>query len=165
MISIKKFLLTSLMAWLVFIAIDFICHASLLTRLWQNNLSAVKSQEDLFNLIPVGYAGFLLLTLLVGYLYMSRFKEKPPNKEAANFSLIIGLLLSGSNLLSSISYVNIHTYIQITFHFVYLIEILAVVFIFNRSLYSDKLKKHAWQYTALLFTLVFLGILIQNLTK
>ena len=100
MIKRRRFWITAILAWIVFIGIDFLFHASLLETLWQEEIELIKSAKDLFILIPVGYLSFFLLTVLVGYTFTKIYQEKPKRKEVIGFSLIFGLLFSVSNFRS-----------------------------------------------------------------
>lgn len=152
-----------MIAWIVFIGIDFFFHASLLESLWQEEIEAIKPKIDLFILIPIGYLSFLLLTLLVGYSFTKIYPSKPSRKEAIVFSLIFGLLYSGSNFLALLSYVAIPLKHVMIFNLVYFIEILAIVFIFYKTLYNTKIKKMVWYSILAFFVLIVLGITFQNL--
>ena len=68
MLNARRFVLTTLLAWLVFLVLDFLAHAVLLDSFWAQNMPALKSQDDLFRLIPLGYLSFLILTILFGDL-------------------------------------------------------------------------------------------------
>ena len=103
----KKFWITCLSAWIVFIGIDFLFHASLLEGLWKEEIQAFRSATDLFILIPAGYLSFLLLTLLVGWLYDKLYKASASIKDAMEFALIFGTLFSLANLLGVYSFVEI----------------------------------------------------------
>ena len=67
--KMKRYVLAILMAWIIFIGVDFLFHASIFESLWKEKLAIFKSLEDLTILIPVGYVSFLLLTILIGYLF------------------------------------------------------------------------------------------------
>ena len=46
LISIKRQILSIILAWLIFIGIDFLFHASLFASFWNENLAALKSLDD-----------------------------------------------------------------------------------------------------------------------
>ena len=144
MIKHRRFWSTTIIAWIVFIGIDFFFHASLLESLWQEEIEAIKPAIDLFILIPIGYLSFLLLTLLVGYSFTKIYQSKPSRKEVTVFSLIFGFLFSGSNFLAFIGFVNIPLKNVLIYNLIYFIEISAIVFIFYKTLYNTKIKKMVW---------------------
>ena len=45
----RRFLLTTFLAWLFFLMLDFLAHAILLKSIWTRNLVALKTQEELFD--------------------------------------------------------------------------------------------------------------------
>lgn len=163
MISHRRFWSTAIIAWILFIGIDFFFHASLLESLWQEEIDSIKPEMDLFILIPVGYFSFLLLTLLVGYSFTKIFPTKPDRNKAIGFSLIFGLLYSIGNLLGVYSYVNIPLKQLVIMNVIYFIEISAVVFIFYKASNNKKLNRLVWYSILTFFSLVIIGIIIQNI--
>lgn len=159
----RRFWSTTILAWIVFIGIDFLFHASLLESLWKGEIDAIKPTIDLFILIPMGYGSFLLLTLLVGYAFTKIYPSKPESKQVLKFALIFGLLYSIGNLLGMYSYVNIPLKHLILFNAVYFIEISAVVFVFYKVFYRETLKKITGYVLLVFFLLVIIGITIQNI--
>ena len=163
MIKQRRFWSTAIIAWIVFIGIDFFFHASLLESLWQEEMDSIKPKMDLFVLIPLGYLSFLLLTVLVGYSFTKIFQTKPNRNKVLGFALIFGLLYSISNLLGVFSYVNIPLKHLIVMNVIYFIEISAVVFIFYNAAYRNKLNRVLWYSILTFFALVIIGIIIQNI--
>jgi hypothetical protein len=161
--SRNRFWVTAILAWLVFIGIDFFFHASLLQSLWEEEIVAFKPSNDLFALVPFGYVSFLLLTILVGYCFTKMFPSKPEGKQVVKFSLIFGILYSLSNLLGLYSYVNIPIKHLVSYNLVYFIEILAIVFVFYKANYRESIKKIIWYSVLTFFMLVIVGIIIQNI--
>jgi len=164
MINRRRFWITAILAWIVFIGIDFLFHASLLETLWQEEIESIKSAKDLFILIPVGYSSFFLLTVLVGYAFTKIYQEKPKSKEVIGFILIFGFLFSGSNLLALFAYVDIPLKQIIIYNVVYFIEISAVIFIFYKAMFMRQINKLIWYSILTFFVLILIGITIQNLT-
>jgi len=164
MINRRRFWITTILAWMVFIGIDFLFHASLLERLWQEEIEIIKSAKDLFILIPVGYLSFFLLTVLVGYAFTKIYQKKPKSKEVIGFVMIFGLLFSGSNLLALFAYVDIPLKNLIIYNVVYFIEISSVIFIFYKAMFRRKINKLIWYSILTFFVLVVIAIVIQNLT-
>jgi hypothetical protein len=163
MINQRRFWSTVIIAWIVFIGIDFFFHASLLETLWKEEIDSIKPEMDLFVLIPLGYLSFLLLTVLVGYSFTKIFQTKPNRIKVLGFALIFGLLYSTSNLLGVYSYVNIPLKHLIIMNVIYFIEISAVVFIFYKAAYKRKLNRVLWYSILTFFALVIIGIIIQNI--
>jgi len=164
MINRRRFWITTILAWIVFIGIDFLFHASLLETLWQEEITLIKPDKDLFILIPVGYLSFFLLTVLVGYAFTKIYQEKPKSKEVIGFILIFGFLFSGSNLLAFFAFVDIPLKQLIIYNVVYFIEISAVIFIFYKAMSRKKINKLVWYSILTFFVMILIGITIQNLT-
>ena len=161
----KRKIVAVIMAWILFIGVDFLFHASLLESLWKEDLSALKSLEDLAILIPVGYLSFLLLTILIFFVYSKIFRSKPEFKESLSFGIVFGLLFSLSNLLGLYSYITLPLKHLIIFNLVYFIEIIVVVTSFHYFLYSEKRKKVIWLGILYFFLLLIIGIVIQNVVQ
>ncbi len=159
----KRKITAILIAWLLFIGVDFLFHASLLTSLWKEDIVALKSLENLSVLIPVGYLSFLLLTILIGYLFFRIFRSKPSVNQVLQFGFFFGILFSLSNLLGLYSFVEIPLKHLVLFNLVYFIEIIVVTLSLYFTLYSAKRRKVIWISVLVFFLLIFLGILIQNI--
>jgi hypothetical protein len=151
-----------LMAWILFIGVDFLFHASILASLWKEDIAAFKSLENLAILIPSGYLSFLLLTILVAFVFFKIYDNRPTIRQVATFSLIFGSLYSLSNLLGSYSYIAIPLKHLVLFNLVYFIEIIVVSFTLYFVMYTNKFKKTIWLSIIIFFALVIVGIVIQN---
>jgi membrane-associated HD superfamily phosphohydrolase len=159
----KKLLTAIFNAWLLFIGVDFLFHAGILSALWKEDIPAIKPQEELAVLIPVGYASFLLLTILIAFVFHRIYKEKPPIHAVWKFALIFGGLFALSNLLGLYSYIEIPFKHQFVFNIVYFIEIIVVTFTLYITLFSDKPRKIVIRSVLLFVLLVILGLVFQNL--
>jgi len=164
MIKQRRFWITAVLAWIVFIGIDFLFHASLLEKMWQEEVKSIKPDIDLFILIPVGYSSFFLLTVLVGYAFTKIYQEKPRSNEVIGFSLIFCFLFTGSNLLAFLGFVDIPLKQVVIYNVVYFIEISAVIFIFYKAMFRKKINRIIWYSILTFFVLFLIGITIQNLT-
>jgi len=159
----KRQLIAILLAWIIFIGVDFLFHASLLETLWKEDIPAFKSLENLALLIPAGYFSFFLLTALIGYIFFKIFKEKPAIKEVMKFGLIFGFLFSLSNLLGLFSFIKIPLKQLLLINLVYFIEIIVVTLSIHFTVFSTHLKKSIWFSISIFIGLLIIGIVIQNI--
>ena len=159
----KRKITTIIMAWFLFIGVDFLFHASLLKSFWIEDFVALKSLEDLAIMIPVGYVSFLLLTILIFFVYDKIFKIKPKLKDSIKFGIVFGVLFSLSNLLGLYSFISLPIKHLILFNLVYLIEIMVVVLTIHHVLFSEKRKKVIWMVILYFILLLALGVVIQNI--
>jgi hypothetical protein len=159
----KRYVTAVLMAWMLFIGVDFLFHASIFASLWKEDIATFKSLENLALLIPIGYLSFLLLTILVAYVFFKIHNRKPTMKQVVTFSLIFGSLYSLSNLLGSYSYIEIPLKHLLLFNLVYFIEIIVVSFTLYLVMYTNKFKKTIWLSIITFFALVMVGVVIQNI--
>ena len=158
----KRFWLSTLTAWLLFIGIDFLFHASIFQNIWKE-IEAAKPLEELALLIPVGYTSFLLLTILIGYLFVSIYKEKPQLKDVVKFGLIFGGLYALSNFLGAFSFLNIPVFFLILNNIVSFIEISGVVIVYNNLLFGNRFRKKMGFIIIIFVILLIFGIFIQNI--
>ena len=86
----RRFVLITFLAWLFFLMLDFLSHAVLLNSFWAQDFQALKSQDELFRLIPFGYLSFLILTFLIGWLYARLFKTDGDVKKGLAFGAMCG---------------------------------------------------------------------------
>ena len=159
----KRFWVSTLLAWLVFIGIDFVIHAGLLENLWKKEIIAIKPLTDLAILIPGGYLSFLLLTLLIGFVFIKIFPKQETSKNVLKFGVIFASLFTLANILGIFSYIRIPLGHLIITNVGYFIEIIAVVLVYNSFLYPEKIKNKVWKPVAIFLFLVILGVVIQNI--
>lgn len=163
MITKTRFILATLMAWLVFLMLDFVAHAGLLTALWAEDLPALKPKGDLFRLIPFGYLSFLILTLLIGWLYVRLFDGQGSIKKGLFFGMRFGMLFSLSIFLGWYSFINLPILFLLMASLVYFVEISAVGLVYGFLFPPASIKKRVWGLLAIIFMGLVLGIVLQNM--
>jgi hypothetical protein len=163
MISNKRFLTATILAWVLFIGIDFLFHASLLKSLWEEDIPALKSLNELFVLIPAGYLSFFLLTLLAAYVFYRIFPKRPTGSEAIVFSLIFAALFALSNFFGLYSYMALPMKQLIAFNLVYFVEVFAVLIFLSRALYVKKISRTVIYTIIAFFALLITGLILQNI--
>lgn len=161
-ISRKRKIISIISAWLVFIGIDFLFHASILASYWNEDIPALKSLDDLAMLIPAGYLSFLLLTALIGYLFFKIFKSKPEKWKVTQFGFVFGILYSLSNVFGLYSYIELPIKQLMAYNLVYFIEIFAVCLCLNYFAFSGSSKKAVISSFLTLLILMIAGVVIQN---
>lgn len=161
-ITIKRRVLSIILAWLIFIGVDFLFHASIFASIWNENLDALKSLDDLALLIPAGYLSFFFLTTLIGYVFFRIFKTKPGVYKAFEFGLIFGLLFAFSNFLGLFSYIELPVKHLIIFNLVYFVEIIIVCLFLNYVAFSKGIRKTIVTSVVSFLLLIIVGIVVQN---
>jgi hypothetical protein len=91
----------TLLAWFVMIGFDFFIHGGLFARLYERDSAFLLPLADAFQLIPVGYASFLLLAILLVWL-MVRLDVKG-TATGLVFGLKLGALTWGAMVLGLLS--------------------------------------------------------------
>lgn len=163
MISRSRFWQSVFMAWLVFLMLDFLAHASLLKSLWARDLPALKSQEELFRLIPLGYLSFGLLTILIAWLYVRLYPSQGDAKQGIKYGAGFGFLFACANFLGWYSFLNLPLDLVAFASFGYFVEICAVGFVLGYLIHAVSIKKRV---VFLLITVVLglvVAIVLQNL--
>lgn len=164
MVTRKRFWTATMLAWVLFIGIDFLFHASLLKSMWAEDIAALKPVDELFALIPAGYLSFLLLTLLATYVFYRIYPERPSRSMAINFSLFFAGLFAISNFFALYSFVAMPLKHLIAFNLVYFLELFTVMIFFSVALYTAKISRIIAYTVLIFFALVIAGIVLQNLT-
>ncbi|MFC1553449.1 hypothetical protein ACFL7D_02335 [candidate division KSB1 bacterium] len=159
----SRFIISTIMAWLIFIGIDFIIHASVLAELWLKEVPAIKDLTELAYLIPFGYLSFLILTLLFGWIFLKIHPEDPGMNNAVIFGIKFGGLFSAANFSGLYSFVDIPLLHLFAFNFVYFVELTAVSAVYGWMLYSETIKKKVVRLMILFFILLITGLVIQNI--
>ena len=162
-ITRSRFILTTILAWLLFLAVDFLAHASLLKSYWAQKLPALKSDIELFRLIPFGYLSFLLLTVLVGWLYVRLYGDNGNTVKGLSFGAVFGGFFGGATFLGWYSALNIPLLFVFLIGLVYFIELLVVGFTYGYLLHSKTIKKRVLLLVAFVILGLILGIVFQNI--
>ena len=152
-------------AWLVYIGIDFLFHASILAQYWNDDIVAIKSESELFQLIPFGYASFLLLTMLLAFLYNAIFKETPYTGTVMGFGVVFSGLFSISNLLAMYSYIDIPINVLLLFNMVYFIELMAATYVIHRTSVFARPARMVLYGVIVFFICLISGVIIQNVMQ
>lgn len=160
----RRFILTTFVAWLFFLMLDFLAHTVLLRSLWEQDFQTLKSKDELFRLIPFGYLSFLILTILFGWLYARLFKTNGNVTRGLGFGAICGGLFALSNFLGWYSFLNLPPLFLFLVSLVYFVEISGVGFVFGYLLHPVSIKKRIWAIISFIVFGFFLGIALQNIT-
>ncbi len=159
----RRFVLTTFLAWLVFLVLDFLTHAVLLNSFWAQHYQALKSQDELFRLIPFGYLSFLILTFMFGWLYARLFKSDGDVKKGLVFGAIGGGLFALSNFFGWYSFLDLPILFLILASLGYFVEISGVGLVFGYLLHPSFIKKRVWIIVSVIVFGLFLGIVLQNI--
>ncbi len=162
MINKTRFILASILAWLLILMLDFLAHATLLSHFWAQDYPAQKSKEELFRLIPFGYLSFLVLTLLVGWLYVRFYREEGNAKKGLSFGAVFGGLLALATFLSWYSALNLPAFFILLISIVYFVEVCAVGFTFGYLMHPKSVKKRVWGIVGIVLFGLVLSIILQN---
>jgi hypothetical protein len=154
--------MTVFAAWLIFLMIDFLAHATLLKPFWDKEYPAIKSSDELFTLIPMGYAGFLLLTLLIGWIYVCIYGGSGNSKNGIDFGAVFGGLFSLSTFFSWYSAFELPVEFIFFVCLVYFIEILGVSWTFGYLYHPQSIKKRFWLVILIVFLGFVIAIVMQN---
>ena len=156
-------MLSSLMAWILVIAVDFLFHAVLLSRFWSQDYPALKSKLDLFRLIPFGYISFLFLVLLVGWVYIRIYSYKGNVRKGLAVGVMLGGLFFLFTFFGWYSAVNLPALFILLISLVYWVEIIGVGFVFGFLMHPPSIRRRIWGLAALIFIGLTLGFILQNL--
>ena len=103
--AIKRPIPTILLAWFAMLGVDFLLHAGLLAGLYARQGAFLLPPVEAFRRIPLGYAGFLLLAVLLAWI-LPRFVTSTW-KGAFWFGIKLGAIVWGSFILGLISIATI----------------------------------------------------------
>lgn len=95
--TIKRPIPTILLAWFAMLGVDFLVHAGLLAGLYARQSPFLLPPVEAFRRIPLGYAGFLLLAVLLAWI-LPRFNISTL-KGAFWFGIKLGAIVWGSFIL------------------------------------------------------------------
>jgi len=163
MINKKRFFISTVMAWLLFLMLDFLAHAALLSHFWEQKFSALKSLQELFRLIPFGYLSFLILVVLVGWLYIRLYWEKGNTIKGISFGALFGGLYALSTFFSWFSALNLPIIFIFLISLVYFAEIVGIGFTFGYLMHPPSIKKRIWVLVVIIIFGFFMSLILQNI--
>lgn len=158
----SRFFWAAFAAWLVFLMIDFLAHATVLKTFWDKGYSALKPLDKLFILIPFGYLGFLVLTLLIGWVYVCIYGLSGNGIKGVRFGALFGGLFGLSTFLGWYSALDLPADFIFFISLVYFVEILGVSWIFGFLYQPQSIKKRFWLVIGIVFAGLVIGVAIQN---
>ncbi|MGB2908335.1 MAG: hypothetical protein WBB73_14630 [Candidatus Aminicenantaceae bacterium] len=161
--EVRRFVATVVLAWLTFLALDFLVHATLLRTLWARDLPALKSPEEMFRLIPFGYLSFLLLTLLLGVLYWRVHPDGGSPVQGLRFGALVGVLFAVSNFLGWYSFLALPLDMVALTSLGYWLEFTAAGLVFGFLIPPSSIKKRAWIVIGVVLLILVVSIVFQNL--
>lgn len=88
-------------AWFAFIGFDFLMNAGLFARFYSLQLPGLLPPLKMFQYIPLGYAAYLLYTILVAWLMIRT--NRSGARAGASFGARIGLLLGAAGFFGNVS--------------------------------------------------------------
>jgi hypothetical protein len=160
-----RFLLTVFAAWLIFLMVDFLAHATVLKPFWDKGYSSLKSLEQLFVLIPFGYLSFLFLTLLIGWVYVRIYGVSGNSKKGIQFGILFGGLFALSTFLAWYAALDLPAEFVFFVSLVYFVEILGVSWIFGFLYHPQSIKKRFWLVMLIVFLGFVISVALQNLLQ
>ena len=92
--KLSDYLFTLFSAWIVTIGFDFFLHGGLLARIYTQESPFLLPAESAFARIPLGYASFLILLILLNWL--AEIAGVNDRKSGFTFGLKIGLTAWGA---------------------------------------------------------------------
>ena len=159
----RRFVLVTFLAWLIFLMLDFLAHTVFLNSFWAQDFPAIKSKDELFRLIPIGYLSFLILTFLVGWLYSRLFKANGNTMTGFVFGAIFGGLFSLSTFLGWYSFLSLPPLFLFLVSLVYFVEISGVGLVFGYLLHPASIKKRIRVIVGIIVLGFCSGIILQNI--
>jgi hypothetical protein len=159
----KRFALTTFLAWLVFLMIDFLAHAVFLNSFWAQDYQAIKAKDELFRLIPFGYLSFLILIVMFGWVYSRLFRTNGNTKKGLVFGAFAGGLFALANFFGWYSFLELPPLFLLLVSFGYFVEIMVVGSVFGYLLHPTSIKKRIWIMIGIILGGLVFGIVLQNL--
>jgi hypothetical protein len=131
--------------------------------LWAQDYPALKTQEELFRLIPFGYLSFLILTFLMGWVYARQYKSNGDTKKGFAFGAIGGGLFALSNFFGWYSILNLPPLFLFLASLGYFIGLSGVGLVFGYLLHPANIRKRIWVVVSIVILGFVFGIVLQNI--
>lgn len=94
--SVRRTIVAGLSAWFVFVAVDFLGHGVLLSGYWDATSQFWRPDDELFRLIPIAYATFLVycffLVWVLGRAFPNATRLVHGGLVGAGLALVFGIV-------------------------------------------------------------------------
>jgi hypothetical protein len=159
--SLSLLIKLALLAWLSMIGIDFFLHAGLLAPLYAESSPFLLPPEQAFDLIPVGYASFLLLAILIVWL-MAKLGHLGWRK-GAKFGAQLGALAWGALILGLYSISTAPPLLLLGWFVGQTVELSVAGVVVGKGLEGYRLRSLLLRVIGLVIASLVFSILFQNL--
>lgn len=146
-------------AWLATIGVDFLVFGGIAAGLLEEAGPAVLGRHDLFRRIPVGYASFLVLVVLLAWVIDGRAPETP--SVGARIGGVLGAALGIAMAAGIWSFSTIPWGVLAAWSATVVLQLVAAGWVLVDV--AARGRRAAWQAVAGFVVLVVLGLLAQNL--
>jgi hypothetical protein len=99
----SKIIAGAIAAWFIYLSIDFLLHAVILSTWWKDTAVYWLSPEDLFRMIPFGYASFAIYCGALTWLLVRLLGDRRTLGNAGKFGAIAGLVYGVNTILANYS--------------------------------------------------------------
>ena len=159
--TIKRPIAVTLLAWLAMLGWDLLLHGGRLAGFYVSDDPVLVSPSEAFQRIPLGYASFLLLAILLVWL-MPRF-DLSDGRAAFGFGFKLGALLWGAFILGLISIVRFDPVLGAAWFAGQTLELGIGALVVQRAAAAVSLRRPAWQVLGFIFVCVIITVMLQSL--
>jgi len=149
------------LAWLAIVSLDFFLNAGLLARIYRWDLPGFLSPLKMFQYIPLGYAAFLLWSILLVWL-MKRLSIAGL-KRGAGFGLTVGILCAAAGFFGQLSIFALPVWMLFTWAVVNTLSFTIGGAVVGAGLASPNLRRLTLRLVALFLVCLVCGIVLQNI--
>ena len=160
-VSRRRIIRIVLLAWFAINGLDFFLNAGLLARFYRWDLPGFLPPLKMFQYIPLGYAAFLLWSILLVWL-MNRLSVSG-FRAGAIFGLKIGILLAAAGFCGQLSVFAFPVWMLLLWMVVNTLLITAGGAVVGASLAATRLRPLAFRVAALFLVCLVGGIVLQNI--
>ncbi|GAB4424859.1 MAG: hypothetical protein Kow002_14380 [Anaerolineales bacterium] len=161
--SLGFYIKLTLLAWLSMIGVDFFLHAGILAPLYAQESAFLLPPERAFALIPIGYASFLGLAILLIWIAAKLGIEDW--RKGALFGLQLGVLTWGSLALGLYSISTASPAILWGWFLGQAVELGIAGAVAGFGLAGKKLGRLFWGVLVFMITSIAVGIVWQNVSN
>jgi hypothetical protein len=157
----KRKILEISLAWLAAIGWDFLLHGGLLAWIYAEKTPFLLGPLEAFARIPIGYASFLLLVLLIEWL-MPKF-EIEDSKRAWIFGLKLGAFVWAALVIGLYSIATIRLSTAIAWWVGQTLSMGVMAFVLFKAQQSTELRKIGIRVLIFVVIAIVLTIILQNM--
>jgi len=162
-VSVPRIVAGAVAGWLIFVSIDFLFHAVIFAGWWKATASYWLDPEELFRMIPFGYATFAIYCAVLTWLYVRIQGDRRSFGTAFRFGGLAGLIFGALSILANLSVFRLPLSSLLVWPASFLIESAVACVVTSWVLDAERPWRRVGLALAAALILIIVGVVLQNI--